>query len=162
MLRWRAGLPLLLMIAGPASAQPQSLGVFGEWAAFEKDKPHSCYAIAAPFQSLQPHGWKPSASVAYWPQAGVRGQVHFRLSREKRENSAVLLKIADQTFQLLAGKADAWAPDAGADALIILAMRSGVDMIVETRATSGSLVRDVYRLRGAATAIDAAAIACAR
>jgi len=161
-MRWGVGFPFLLLITEPAAARPQTLGIFGEWAAFEKDQPRSCYAIAAPYQSLQPRGWKPSAAVAYWPQSGVRGQVHFRLSREKREGSAVLLRIADQTFQLLAGKADAWAPDAAADALIVQAMRSGVEMIVETRATSGTLVRDVYRLHGAATAIDAAAIACVR
>jgi hypothetical protein len=161
-MRWGAGLPFLLLLAAPAGAEPQSLGVFGQWAAFEKDGPRTCYAIAAPFQSLKPRGWKPFASVGYWPQARLRGQVHFRLSREKREGSAVLLRIADRTFQLLAGKTDAWAPDAAADALIIQAMRSGVDMVVETRARSGILVRDVYQLRGAATAIDAAAIACAR
>ena len=40
-------------------------------------------------------------------------------------------------------------------------MRTGVDLAVETRATDGLLVRDQYRLRGAATAMDAAAIACA-
>jgi hypothetical protein len=161
-MRWGAGLPFLLLVAGPVGAQPQSLGVFGQWAAFEKGQPRTCYAIAAPFQSPQPRGWKPFVSVGYWPRASLRGQVHFRLSREKREGSAVLLRIADRTFQLLAGKSDAWAPDAEADALIIQAMRSGVDMSVETRAASGALVRDVYRLRGAATAIDAATIACAR
>jgi hypothetical protein len=41
-------------------------------------------------------------------------------------------------------------------------MRTGIEMSVETRSASGALVRDSYRLRGAATAIDAAAIACAR
>jgi hypothetical protein len=41
-------------------------------------------------------------------------------------------------------------------------MRSGIDMIVETRSDRGALVRDYYQLRGAATAIDAAAVGCAR
>jgi hypothetical protein len=35
-------------------------------------------------------------------------------------------------------------------------------MVVETRSTRGQLVRDQYLLRGAATAMDAAALACAR
>jgi hypothetical protein len=34
-------------------------------------------------------------------------------------------------------------------------------MSVETRSERGALIRDLYRLRGAATALDAAAIACA-
>jgi hypothetical protein len=41
-------------------------------------------------------------------------------------------------------------------------MRTGLEMTVESRAAAGALIRDSYRLRGAATAIDAAAIACAR
>jgi hypothetical protein len=40
-------------------------------------------------------------------------------------------------------------------------MRTGIDMTVETRSERGALVRNYYQLRGAATAIDAAAIACA-
>jgi hypothetical protein len=35
-------------------------------------------------------------------------------------------------------------------------------MSVETRSVRGATVRDFYLLRGAATAIDAAAIACTR
>ena len=75
---------------------------------------------------------------------------------------ALLLRIDDRTFHLVGGGADAWAPDARADAEIVAAMRSGVQMRVETRSVRGLRVRDHYQLRGAATAIDAAAIACAR
>lgn len=154
--------PLALALAGPALAQVRPLGIFGEWGAFQKDNPRACYAIALPHRSPRARAWKPSASVGYWPGRNIRGQVHFRLSREKRQGSAVLLRIDDRTFQLAAGGADAWAPDAQGDALIVAAMRTGVDMTIETRSTNGALVRDSYRLRGAPTAIDAAAIACAR
>ena len=74
----------------------------------------------------------------------------------------MLLRIDGRAFQLVGGGRDAWAPDARADADIQAAMRSGLAMVVETRSTQGLIVRDLYRLRGAATAIDAAAIACAR
>jgi hypothetical protein len=161
-MRWGGILPILLALAAPAGAQVRPLGVYGQWASFEKEKPRNCYAIAAPFRAPRAGEWKPFAAIGYWPQRKLRGQVHFRLSREKREGSAVLLRIADRTFQLLAGKADAWAPDRTADAMIVSAMRSGVDMTIETRAANGALIRDSYRLLGAATAIDAAAIACAK
>ena len=101
--------------------------------------------------------WRPFASVGHWPRAGRASQVHFRLSREKRAGSAVLLRIDGRTFQLRGGGRDAWAPDRRADAEIVAAMRTGIEMVVETRSTRGALVRDRYRLRGAATAIDAAA-----
>jgi len=160
-MRGRGFLLVLLAFAAPAQAEPRSLGVFGQWGAFEKAPPRTCYAIAEPYQAPRAQGWKPFAAVAYWPDRKLRGEVHFRLSREKRPGSAVLLRIADQTFQLLAGGTDAWAPDRAADAQIVTAMRSGVDMTIETRAANGARVREAYRLAGAATAIDAAAIACA-
>ena len=158
----RAALFLLLLLglSSPAVAQRQSLGIFQLWGAFRE--PGRCYAIAEPYRAPRAEGWKAFASVGYWPRRGVRSQVHFRLSREKRRGSAVLLRVDDQTFQLLAGRNNAWAPDARADADILNAMRTGIEMTIETRSTTGALIRDAYRLRGAATAIDAAAIACAR
>src|SRR3546814_14534525 len=84
--------------------------------------------------------------------------LHIRLSRQKREGSAVLLKIDDRTWQLIGGGNNAWAPDRRADAEIVAAMRTGVDMTIETRSDRGARVQDPYRLRGAATALDAAAI----
>jgi hypothetical protein len=157
--RSRTLLLLLLGAAAPAAAQ-QSLGVFGLWGAFRTAE--RCYAISEPYQASRTGEGRAYASVAYWPRRGVRGQAYFRLSRAKREGSAVLLRIDERTFQLRGGGGDAWAADAAADAEIVAAMRTGIEMSVETRAANGALVRNAYRLRGAATAIDAAAIACAR
>lgn len=158
----RRGLALFLaLLSAPGVAQPrQSLGVFGHWGAFRAGG--SCYAIAAPWQAPAPEDWRPSVSVAHWPARRISGQLHVRLSRAKREGSAVLLRIDGRVFQLIGAGRDAWAPDAAADAQIRDAMRTGVEMIVETRTARGTLARDQYRLRGAATAMDAAAIACAR
>jgi len=152
--------PLLLVVAAPAAAQTEAVGIYGQWGSFQRKAPRSCYAIAAPQRVRRDLGWKPFATVAYWPERRIRAQLHIRLSREKRPGSAVLLRIDDRTFQLVASKIDAWAPNAAADAEIVAAMRTGVDMRVDTRAASGMIVRDTYSLRGAATAIDAAAIAC--
>ena len=152
----------LLAISAPVAAQRQSVGVFFQWGAFRDSAPARCFAIAEPRRSMRPGGWRPFASVSFWPGPAVRGQVHFRLSRNKRPGSAVLLRIDDRTFQLFAGGANAWAADARGDADIVAAMRSGIDMTIETRSDRGALIRDYYQLRGAATAIDAAAIACAR
>jgi hypothetical protein len=153
--------PIFFMALGtPAGAQGQSLGVFGTWGAFRgADR---CYAIAEPYQAPRPGDGRGFASVGYWPARAVGGQAFFRLSRAKREGSAVLLRVDDRTFQLRGGGADAWPADAAADAELVSAMRTGIEMSVETRAANGALIRDSYRLRGAATAIDAAAIACAR
>jgi hypothetical protein len=150
---------LSLLVAAPAAAQQQSLGIFGLWGAFaEKER---CYAVSEAAQPARPGAARGVASVGWWPGRGVRGQVHFRFREAKRPGSAVLLRIDGRTFQLLGGGADAWAPDARADAEIVAAMRTGLDMVVETRTARGGTMRDAYALRGAATALDAAAIACA-
>jgi hypothetical protein len=148
-----------LTLAVPAGAQQQSLGIFGLWGAFSQET--RCYAISRPQQPARPAATPGYASVGWWPAQGVKGQVHFRFGQPKRPGSAVLLRIDDRTFQLIGGGTDAWAPDSKADAEIVAAMRTGLDMSVETRSERGALIRDVYRLRGAATALDAAAIACA-
>lgn len=147
-------------LSGAAWSQRNALGIFQTWGAFRE--PGRCFAIAAPYRSPRAEGWRPFASIGFWPGRGVRGQVHFRLSRAKRPGSAALLRIDERIFQLRAGGNNGWAADARADAAIVAAMRTGIEMSVETRSERGALVRDHYRLRGAATAIDAAAIACAR
>lgn len=149
---------LLALASAPAFAQRQPLGVFGGWGAFRDGG--RCYAIAEPANGPAGQGERPFASVGHWPGRGG-GELHIRLSREKRQGSAVLARIDGRSFQLIGGGRDAWAPDGPADAEIQTAMRTGLDLVVETRSTQGRLVRDHYRLRGAATAMDAAAIGCA-
>jgi hypothetical protein len=153
---------LLLFVAGiaasAAAAQPRAVGVYGLWGAFRDAA--RCYAIARPSASSSGRT-DAFASVAYWPRQGARGQLHFRLSGEKRAESAVLLRVDGRSFQLIGRGADAWAPDARADFELVGAMRSGLTMTVETRSVRGGILRDQYQLRGAPSAIDAAALACA-
>ncbi len=160
----RAFLAFLVLsgLSSPLLGQRESLGIFSHWGAFRKENPRRCFAIAQPLRARRADKWKPFASVGYWPARGSGGQLHIRLSREKRPQSAVLLRIDGRTFQLVGAGNNAWAPDRRADAEIVSALRTGIDMIVETRSVTGALVRDLYQLRGAATAIDAAAISCAR
>ena len=148
--------PLSLTLAAPALAAPQSAGIFFGWGAFREGG--RCWAVAEPENG--PRG--AYLTVSWVPARAVRGQLAVRFARPKRSGSAVLLRIDERTFQLIGGGADAWAPDARADAAIVAAMRTGVALSFETRSETGGTMRDVYRLRGAASAIDAAAIACAR
>ena len=150
----------LLMVSSAASAR-DSLGVFEGWGAFRDVQPLRCYAIAKPAQSSGGK-WRPFASIAHWPTERVRGQIHIRLSREKRGDAAVTLSIDDRRITLVGSGADAWAANPRADASIVAAIRSGRSMSIATVAATGSGFADTYRLKGAATAIDAAALGCAR
>ena len=152
----RLVLLLCAFAACPAAAQPARLGVYGVWGAFSDGG--RCWAIARPGAAGSPGG-RAFASVGYW-RSGPRGQFHARLSGDKRAESAVLARIDGRTFSLIGSGADAWAPDPTADAALLTAMRTGVTLVVETRSVSGGLIADQYRLQGAPSAIDAAALGC--
>ena len=72
------------------------------------------------------------------------------------------LSIGERRFALVATGLDAWAADAPSDRALVAAMRAGRSMSVEAVGAGGRPFADVYALAGAATAIDAAARACAR
>jgi hypothetical protein len=150
-----------LLVAAPASAR-DTLGIFNSWGAFRDASPQRCYAIALP-DSIEGtgSGWHAFASVATWPALGKRNQLHLRLSRRYAGGRAAVLQVGDERFPLIAGGADAWAPDAQTDAAIVAAMRSANGMMVIADGTGGA-IRDAYKLKGAATAIDAAQLGCAK
>ncbi|WP_303758945.1 hypothetical protein [Sphingobium yanoikuyae] len=151
----------LVILASPAMAR-DSLGIFESWGAFRDPVTPRCYAIAMPTQRRAGDAPKGFAAVGTWPRQHVRGQVHFRLSRPRAANARVSLSVGDRRFALVAGQADAWAANPQDDAAIIAAMRSASSMSVQSTSAKGGAFADSYALRGAATAIDAAALGCAR
>ncbi len=152
---------IALLLATALAAQGQgreSLGVFDSWGAFRDAAPARCYAIGQPVRG----GAGAFASIANWPRSQARNQVHVRLSRARDPRANVTLAIGERRFELIAGASDAWAPDARTDRAIVAAIRSSRSMSVESVARGGGAFADVYALKGAATAIDAAAMGCAR
>lgn len=143
------------VVAAPAAAR-ETIGVHAGWAAFRDDAPRRCYAITAPVVTAG----EAFAAVANWPGRRVVGQVNFRLHRNARAGSAILLTIDGRVFQLVGRGADAWAPDATVDRAIVAAMRTGVSMTVGGRDENGGAFTLAYALNGAATAIDAAVLGC--
>jgi len=148
---------LALLAAAPLSAR-ESLGVYDSWAAFKDASPARCYAIAkAGVKTAAPA----YATVSLWPDKGVRGAVHLVLSREVADTGAkgarLRLAVGDKRFDLVVKGRNAWAADARGDAAIVAAMRSASRMSV-----SGGGFTDRYTLSGAATAIDAATVGCAK
>ncbi|MBX9858430.1 MAG: hypothetical protein K2Y20_02440 [Sphingomonas sp.] len=148
-----------LLVAGSAQAR-DVLGVYDRWGAFRDPSPLHCYAISSPEGGAKSGSSRPFVSVNDWPRQGTHGQLHVRLSRARDPRARVTLSIGERRFELVAGDADAWAPDARTDAAIVSAIREGRSLSVETLAKSGRPFADVYPLRGAATAIDAAALGC--
>ncbi len=162
----RAAVLLAALVLPFGLAARDSLGVFGEWGAFRDPEVPRCYAIAAAQvrtgRTARQEWTQGYASVGTWPRREVRGQVHFRLSRNAAAGATVSLSIAGERFELTGGGADAWAQDRGMDAAIVAAMRSAGSMSVSARDRAGNRFTDRYSLDGAATALDAATVGCAR
>lgn len=151
-----------LLAFGSVGLARDSLGIFDSWGAFRDPSVPRCYAIAVPRPSARSSELDAYATVGTWPRRNVRGQVHFRLSRFLREGSAVRLAIGRERFALTGGGGDAWAADRRMDAAIVAAMRSASRMTVSATAANGRRFTDSYALAGAASAMDAATVGCAR
>ncbi len=154
-------LAVLVLLASPAAAR-DSLGVFGEWAAFRDPAVPRCYAIAMAAPSTLQRDYQPYVSIGTWPKRQVRGQVHFRLSRKLQPGAPIQLSLGGEKFALTGGGGDAWAADKRMDAAIIAKMRSASEMTISARGADGRGFSNTWQLSGAATAMDAATVGCAQ
>lgn len=153
----------LLLLAAPLAAK-DSLGLFGQWGAFRDPQVPRCYAIAKAEKARagERRSHVPFASIGTWPKRQLRGQLHLRLSRDVVRTAPINLVVGNQRFVLTGGGADAWAQDRRMDAAVVAAMRSAATLTVSASGTDGRRFTDRYSLDGAATAMDAATVGCAR
>ncbi len=172
-LRWIlafAGKHLLLMLgvilgltfaaAAPLAAKDR-LGVYQGWAAFRDPSTPRCYAISAPEETVGTPTRNGYLSVGFWPNRNVAHQIYVRLSRERSSNSAITLSAGGRRFRMKVDGHNGWAIDRRMDLAIVAAMRSATSLSVESIGRDGRSIVDAYSLRGAPSAIDAAALGCA-
>ncbi|MDE2301966.1 MAG: hypothetical protein KGK11_05345 [Sphingomonadales bacterium] len=150
----------LLLVAAPAAAR-DSLGMFDQWGAFRDPQVPRCYAIARGESSHGEPAGVAYADVASWPKRGLRGEVHFHLSRKVVSGTAIELAIGNQRFALFSDGSNAWLADPRMNAAVVAAMRFNPAMAVLARDSSGRHFTDSWPLAGAASAMDSAAIGCA-
>ncbi|WBH17437.1 invasion associated locus B family protein [Sphingomonas radiodurans] len=146
-----------LLLTGNRTA----IGVYDAWGAFRDARPPRCYAISAAV-GARSGGPKPFASVAARFGSTRRAALFVRLSTARDVAAPVTLAIGERRFALAGNARAAWAPDAATDRAIVAAMRGGRSMSVSGVSTRGRPFADSYALGGAATAIDAAVLGCAR
>lgn len=148
----------LLLLPTPLAAR-DSLGVFGDWGAFRDAEAPRCYAITAAQGAGQDAAY---ASVGTWPRRQVRGQLHIRLARPLGREGSAQLRIGEERFALAGNGHDLWAADPRGDAAIVTAMRAATSMRLTATDARGRRITVTYSLDGAATALDAASVGCAR
>jgi len=147
---------LLAFLAAPAGAA-RVVFAGGDWAAI--DFGARCEARSRALGARKET--RPLAGFAF-DRAGPRqGQFYVRLSRPARRGATVVATIGSAPF-LLTGRGQwAWSSSAQQQKAMLEAARQAGGMRVESRDSAGRRIVDRYLLRGAATAIDAAAAACA-
>jgi hypothetical protein len=156
-----SGLVTIAGLAAPLTAK-DSLGIFADWAVFRDASPTRCYAIAEAAPSRLQRDYQPYAAISTWPGRKVRGQVHFRLSRKLAKTPRITLTLGSESFRLIGRGGDSWAEDKRMDASIVARMRSAKSMTIRAVDARGRRFSNSYDLAGAATAMDAATVACAK
>lgn len=149
-------------LSGAALSARTSLGVFGDWGAFRDPAQGRCYAIATAQPDPRRTDRQGYMTVGIWPRARVQGQLYWRLARTPLPGAIVTAQIAGRSYRLQVQGTGAWSRDEAMDAALKAAMRSARNLSVVYRDTNGRRFADRYRLQGAATAIDAATLACAQ
>jgi hypothetical protein len=156
----KRAIAILAVLAATPLVAKDSLGVFQDWAAFKDAATPRCYAISEPEQIVSGAQRTGYLSVGFWPKRGVTHQVYVRLSRDRSANSGVTLTAGGRRFRLKAATDGGWAVDRRMDLAIIAAIRSATSLSIESVGRDGRAIVDAYALRGAPSAIDAAALGC--
>lgn len=152
----------LVAVLAPSASARDSLGLYERWGAFRDPATPRCYAIAMADPSGKTRDYQPYVAIGSWPKRSARNQVHFRLSRKLATNAPITLSIDGQKLQLAGGGGDAWSRNDTDNAAIVAAMRVAQSMTVSARDARGFPFSNRYPLPGAASAMDAALIGCAR
>ncbi|MBT0667504.1 hypothetical protein HT136_03880 [Novosphingobium profundi] len=149
-------------MGAPSLEARESLGLYENWGVFRDPVVPRCYAIAEAAPSQMWRDYQPFAAIGTWPRRDRRNQLHFRVSRKMAPGSPISLRIGRERFALTGGGGDAWPLDDRQNAAIIAAMRSASSMTVSARDAKGGRFSNTWQLSGAASAIDAALLGCAR
>ena len=149
------------LLASPALAR-DTLGMFGNWGAFRDASVPRCYAIALSTNGKSARDTTSAyADIASWPRRHLRHQFHVRLGRRLAATGPITLTLGDRQFALTGAGYDVWATDPRMDAAITAALRSASTMTLSARDIANHRFSLNWALPGVASAMDAAALACA-
>ena len=148
-----------MLVPTSASGRGGIIYAGAAWAAV--DRGATCEALSRSTRIAAKGKVQATAGFAFSADRRRWGEFHALLRRMPRAGAAVMLKIDSQPFLLVSRDNMAWSSGPLQERAIIAALRSASAMTVESRDAAGRSLIDPYSLDGAATAIDAAAAACA-
>ena len=148
---------LSVMVSAPALSAPRLIHAGTNWAAF--DHGGRCEAVARALRTAAKG--QPQARASFAFDRRRHGEFAVRLSRAARPGASAMLIVGNRPFLLKGAGSWAWSTGPAQEGAIIAAARAAGGMRVESRDAGGRKIVDRYLLGGVATAIDAAAAACA-
>ena len=155
----RAFVLLIGIAASAAVARGPVIYAGGAWAAI--DRGGVCEALSRSVRIAAKGKVQAEAGFTFTADRRRWGEFHARLRRMPRAGAAVMLNVGNQPFLLVSRGNEAWSDGPPQEQAIIAALRGATGMTVESRDSGGRRFVDPYSLDGAATAVDAAAAACA-
>ena len=158
-MRTLAALLLCLALAGAAVARGGVIYAGAAWAAI--DRGGTCEALSRSVRIAAKGKVQALAGFTFSADRRRWGEFHAVLRRLPRAGAAVMLRLDDRPFLLVSRGNQAWSTGPLQERAIIAELRTATGMSVESRDAAGRRFVDPYSLEGAATALDAAAAACA-
>ncbi len=168
-----ASLVAVTLATTPLAAQESTNRVNTEtdWSIFVEDDPTACWGVAPPKEQVLTRNGQPDPNarrgdillmVSYIPTSDVNGQVSFTGGYPLAPGSTVSVTIGDTRVEMSTIEGEwAWADSPEDDAMLIAAMKRGVDAVVTARSSRGANTRDTFSLLGFTAAVDEAARRCA-
>ncbi|HEV8408445.1 MAG TPA: hypothetical protein VGQ34_10975 [Sphingomicrobium sp.] len=148
-----------MILASAAEARGSIIYAGGAWAAI--DRGTSCEALSRSLRIAAKGKVQAIAGFTFSADRRRWGELHVRLRRMPRSGATVMLRIDNRPFLLVSRGNEAWSDGPMQEQAIIAVLRAASGMTIESRDVTGARFVDPYSLDGAATAIDAAAAACA-
>jgi invasion protein IalB len=163
----------LLMICGPASAQPKPggeqpalLGQFGDWGAYKASPGGKtvCFALSKPTSAVtEPAGRNRDASylfVSTRPAEKVKNEFSAIVGYPQKPGAEATAAIGSSTFAMYTQGDGAWVKNAAEEGQLVDAMRRGADLVVKSESARGTRTTDTYSLKGIGQALDKVAEEC--
>tara|TARA_B100000029_G_C17338211_1_gene874307 strand:+ start:444 stop:923 length:480 start_codon:yes stop_codon:yes gene_type:complete len=133
--------------------QTKHLGSFGKWEAWvaPMDKGKYCYISSEPEKSEGKYTRRGNvyAMVAHRSDKKSPGVVNIESGYPFKAGSFVKITIDDtEVFKLFTEGQQAWASNESDDRKLVLAMKSGLKMLIEGVSTRGTKTLDTFSLSG--------------
>ncbi len=158
--------PAVPPAAATGGAPPKLLGQYGDWGAYTASPGGKkiCFAIAKPTSAETVPPNRPRNPIYMFittrPADKVTNEVSIDIGYPFKPGSDASAQIGSTSFALYTQQDGAWIKNAGEEAQMVDAMRSGDTAIIKGTSAKGTQTTDTYTLKGVAQALDRVAQEC--